>query len=111
MIIEALCKSDYQKLSVSYNHARSLSVRDFFYGLKRKYEEGVLYLKVLPALFCALSYEFEAKDLLKLLFSMNENAYHHLICELCSQYKDKLREILKSLHMKKVDDYVAEWLK
>ena len=25
--------------------------------------------------------------------------------------KDKLREILKSLHMKKVDDYVAEWLK
>lgn len=94
---------------LSYSHARRSSDRDFFYGLKRKYEEGELYLMVLPALFCALSYEFEAKDLLKLLFSMNENAYHHLICELCSQYKDKLR--VKSLHMKKVDDYVAEWLK
>ena len=52
---------------------------------------------VLPALFCALTYDIEAKDLLKLLFSMNENAYHHLICELCSQYKDELREIFPTL--------------
>ena len=98
-------------MAVGYNHSRKASDRDFFYGLKRKYEEGDLYLRVLPALFCAFTYEFEAKDLLKMLFSMDENAYHRLICELRREYKDKLVEVLKSLQMKKVDDYIAMWLK
>ena len=105
------CLSGYQKVAIGYNQARKESDRDFFYGLRRKYEEGELYLAVLPALFCALTYDIEAKDLFKLLFSTDENGYHRLICELRRQYKDKLVEILKSLQMKNVDDYIEMWLK
>lgn len=105
------CLTDYQKLAVAYNHARRSSDRDFFYGLKRKYEEGELYIMVLPALFCAFDYDIEAKDVLKLLFSSDEDAYHRLSCELRRQYKDKLVEGLKSLKMKNVDAYIEMWLK
>lgn len=103
------CISGYQKVAVGYNHSRKASDRDFFYGLKRKYEEGDLYLTALPALYCALDYDLEAKDLLKLLFSTDESGYHRLICELLRHNKDKLIEVLKSLHMKTVDDYMEEW--